>query len=298
MSCVCHTSPGGIAARPHPSSFWEDAGLESRRSFSTCLRGDASSRGSRRPPVTGQNLARCWTSDTARGPCAGHPNWPRGVCAGRTPGHHREAQHSPQSDSSGPGPAKCLVAPPFLRKHTCHVFPPRDSTCRDRTVRSRTRRCHVAVFHATLGHLRCRRDAGLGQFAIPDGRMWFAERHWNSGPSTLGQSQDDPLTSPRSCCHYGQVFGWSHGIQTLQRHCIVSGCSSGAPETPSLSRRGSCCPDFRPSAQGAHIPRARRWQRSRQTGRHCRGAPPRSPCEFAPASLGCSVGVPSCLVLC
>ena len=77
----------------------------------------------------------------------------------------------------------CLVAPPFLRKHTCHVFPPRDSTCRDRTVRSRTRRCHVAVFHATLGHLRCRRDAGLGQFAFPDGRMWFAERHWNSDPA-------------------------------------------------------------------------------------------------------------------
>ena len=34
--------PGGTGAvRPHPSSFGEDAGLESRRSFSTCLRGGA-----------------------------------------------------------------------------------------------------------------------------------------------------------------------------------------------------------------------------------------------------------------
>ena len=33
------------------------------------------------------HLARCWTSVTATGPCAGHPNWPRGVCAGRTSGH-------------------------------------------------------------------------------------------------------------------------------------------------------------------------------------------------------------------
>ena len=48
-----------------------------------------------------QNLARCWTSVTARDPCAGHPDWPPGVCAGRTPGHHRGTQHSPQSDSSG-----------------------------------------------------------------------------------------------------------------------------------------------------------------------------------------------------
>ena len=46
----------------------------------------------------------------------GHPNWPRGVCTGRTPGHHRETQHSPQF--CGPGPSKCLVAPLL-----CHVYP-------------------------------------------------------------------------------------------------------------------------------------------------------------------------------
>ena len=61
--------------------------------------------------------------------------------------------------------------------------------------------------------------------------MCFAERHWNSGLSPLGQlgkqSQDDQLTSPRSCSNCGQVLGWSHGFQTFQRRCFVSGCSSG-----------------------------------------------------------------------
>ena len=108
---------------------------------------------------------------------------------------------------------KVLGCSSFSAQGHGSVFPSRDSTFRNRTIRTRTRRCHVAVFHATLGHLRCRRDAGLGQFAIPDGRMWFAECHLNSGLSPLGQQ----LTSPRSCCHDGQVFGGSHGLQTSRR---------------------------------------------------------------------------------
>ena len=66
--------PGGFGAARQDPFTW------GRRT--TCLRGDAGSRGSRQPTITGQNLARCWTSVTARDSCTGHPDWPRRACAG------------------------------------------------------------------------------------------------------------------------------------------------------------------------------------------------------------------------
>ena len=62
----------------------------------------------------------CWASRLAT----------RSMCRVNSRPPQRNTAFS-SSDSSGPGHSECVVAPPFLREHTCHVFRSRDSTCRN-----------------------------------------------------------------------------------------------------------------------------------------------------------------------
>ena len=128
-----------------------------------------------------QSQARIWRGAGARDSCTGHPDWPRGVCAGSTPGQ----KHSILLDRI---PLEVLGCSSFSAQ--THV--PRIPFTHDVA----TWRCFTRL---------------LGISGVGETQDWASLPFQMGGNVEFGsqptgrQSQDDQLTSPRSCCHYGQV---------------------------------------------------------------------------------------------